>query len=162
MSPYFSDQMFQRSQVSRVALCMSKVKVPWVSESVSEWQGHLLSCCGQLNTDISAPEIYFPRIFDEVGYLKEFTFAAGSREYWVITQSIWNWYIFNAPNCTTTLLKFTNSITIQYTNTRSLGARWARLLVGGPLGRLWILRGCLTSSFAPFGPSGRVTHATMH
>ena len=27
---------------------MSKVKVPLVSESVSEWQGHLLSCSGQL------------------------------------------------------------------------------------------------------------------
>ena len=35
--------MFQRSQVSGVALCMSKVKVrDSVSESVSEWQGHLL------------------------------------------------------------------------------------------------------------------------
>ena len=29
---------------------MSKVKVPSVSEWVSEWQGHLLSCCGQLKT----------------------------------------------------------------------------------------------------------------
>ena len=38
--------MSQRSQVSWVALCMSKVKVP----SVSEWQGHLLSCCGQLKS----------------------------------------------------------------------------------------------------------------
>ena len=28
MSPELSDQMFQRSQVSGVALCMSKVKVP--------------------------------------------------------------------------------------------------------------------------------------
>jgi hypothetical protein len=36
MSPHLSDQMFQRSQVSRVALCMSKVKVLSVSESVSE------------------------------------------------------------------------------------------------------------------------------
>ena len=43
MSPKLSDQMFQRSQVSGVALCMSKVKVrDSVSESVSEWQGHLL------------------------------------------------------------------------------------------------------------------------
>ena len=31
MSPYLSDQTFQRLQVSRVALCMSKVKVPLVS-----------------------------------------------------------------------------------------------------------------------------------
>ena len=52
--------MFQRSQVSGVALCMSKVKVlwltQWVTEWVSEWQGHLLSCSGQLktvSTDIS-------------------------------------------------------------------------------------------------------------
>ena len=35
MSPHHSDQMSQRSQVSRVALCMSKVKVPLVSESVT-------------------------------------------------------------------------------------------------------------------------------
>jgi len=37
-------------QVSRVALCMSKVKVSWqwVSQSVIQWQGHLLSCSGQL------------------------------------------------------------------------------------------------------------------
>ena len=37
MYPKLSDQMFQRSQVSGVALCMSKVKVrDSVSESVSE------------------------------------------------------------------------------------------------------------------------------
>ena len=36
MSPKLSDQMLQRSQVSDVALCMSKVKVPSVSESISE------------------------------------------------------------------------------------------------------------------------------
>ena len=41
MSPHHSDQMSQRSKVSRVALCMSKVKVPWVIEWVSQWQGHL-------------------------------------------------------------------------------------------------------------------------
>ena len=35
MSPHHSDQMSQRSQVSRVALCMSKVKVLWVSECVT-------------------------------------------------------------------------------------------------------------------------------
>ena len=35
MSPHHSDQMSQRSQVSRVALCMSKVKVLSVSESVT-------------------------------------------------------------------------------------------------------------------------------
>ena len=48
MSPHHSDQMSQRSQVSRVALCMSKSKgvslSQWVSEWVSEWQCHLLSC----------------------------------------------------------------------------------------------------------------------
>ena len=32
MSPKLSDQMLQRSQVSGVALCMSKVKVPSVTE----------------------------------------------------------------------------------------------------------------------------------
>ena len=47
MSPDHSDQMSQRLQVSRVALCISKVKVP----SVSQWQGHLLSCSGQLKKD---------------------------------------------------------------------------------------------------------------
>ena len=36
MSPHHSDQMSQRSQVSWVALCMSKVKVPSVSQFVSE------------------------------------------------------------------------------------------------------------------------------
>ena len=41
--------MSQWSQVSRIALCMAKVKVTeWVTEWLSEWQGHLLSCCGQL------------------------------------------------------------------------------------------------------------------
>ena len=32
MSPHHSDQMSQRSEVSRVALCMSKVKVLSVSQ----------------------------------------------------------------------------------------------------------------------------------
>ena len=41
--------MSQWWQVSRIALCMAKVKVTdWVSQWVSEWQGHLLSCSGQL------------------------------------------------------------------------------------------------------------------
>ena len=43
---HHSDQMSQRSQVSRMALWCQKVKVPWLSESVSQWQGHLLSCSG--------------------------------------------------------------------------------------------------------------------
>ena len=36
----------------------------------------------------------------------------------------------------------------------------ARLLGSGPSGRLWALRACLTTTFTPFGRSGRVTHAT--
>ena len=51
MSPHHSDQMSQRSQVSWVNLWMSKVKVPSVTEWVTEWQGHLLSSSGQLNTN---------------------------------------------------------------------------------------------------------------
>ena len=55
---HHSDQMYQRSQVSRVTLCMLKVKVkvPWVSE----WQGHLLSCSGQLkkSNQICMPKLY--------------------------------------------------------------------------------------------------------
>ena len=55
MSPYHSDQISQRSHVSRVTLYVPKSKV-WLSQSVSqsvtewvsEWQGHLLSCFGQL------------------------------------------------------------------------------------------------------------------
>ena len=48
MSPYHFDQMSRRSKVSRVALCTSKVKVPSVTHWLSQWQGHLLSCFGQL------------------------------------------------------------------------------------------------------------------
>ena len=33
---------------------------------------------------------------------------------------------------------------------------WAQPLAGGPTGRLWDLRACLTSSFTPFGHSSRV------
>ena len=47
MSPHHSDQMSQRSQVSRVALCMSNVKVlsvtQWLSDSVSD----KVTCSGQ-------------------------------------------------------------------------------------------------------------------
>ena len=54
MSPHHTDQMSQWSQVSRIALCMAKVKVTQlVSEWVSEWQGHLLSCSGQLKKKIN-------------------------------------------------------------------------------------------------------------
>ena len=49
MFPHHSDQMSQRSQVSKGHSVMSKVKV---SQSVSQWQGHLLSCCGQLKTTL--------------------------------------------------------------------------------------------------------------
>merc|ERR550532_3633958 len=51
-----------------------------------------------------------------------------------------------------------------YTNIYILevwGPSGARLLACGPSGRLWALRACLTSSFAPFGRSGRVTHAAV-
>ena len=44
--------MSQWSQVSRIALCMAKVKV---TESVSQWQGHLLSCSGQLKKVTKRP-----------------------------------------------------------------------------------------------------------
>ena len=51
MSPHHSDKMPQWPQVSRIILCMAKVNVSeWVSQSVSEWQGHLLSCSGQLKS----------------------------------------------------------------------------------------------------------------
>ena len=46
MSSHHSDQMSQRSQVSRVALWMTISKV--LSQWLSQWQGHLLSCSGQL------------------------------------------------------------------------------------------------------------------
>ena len=43
--------MPQWPQVSKIILCMAKVIVSeWVSQSVSEWQGHLLSCSGQLKS----------------------------------------------------------------------------------------------------------------
>ena len=52
MSSHHSEQMSQWSQVSRIALCMAKVKVSeLVSYLVSEWQGHLLSCSGQLKME---------------------------------------------------------------------------------------------------------------
>ena len=54
---YFSDQVSQRSQISGVALCTSKGKVHWLGQSVSQWQGHLLSRLVQLKTDMK--NIYF-------------------------------------------------------------------------------------------------------
>ena len=62
MFPHHSDQMSQRSQVSRVTLCMSisKVLSEWVSESVIQWQGHLLSCSGQLKININFPRATIP------------------------------------------------------------------------------------------------------
>ena len=49
MFPHHSDQMSQRSpHVSWVTLWMSISKV--LSDWLSQWQGHLLSCCGQLKT----------------------------------------------------------------------------------------------------------------
>ena len=51
---------------------------------------------------------------------------------------------------------------LRYRETRSLGARWAQLLFGGPSCRFWGLQACLTLSFAPFEHSGHVTHATLH
>ena len=44
MSPHHSDQMSQRSQVSGVTLLVSFSKGPLLTQWVSEWQGHLLSC----------------------------------------------------------------------------------------------------------------------
>ena len=57
-----SDQMSRRrSQVSSVALWMSSSKV--LSQSVSEWQGHLLSCSGHfpwMVFCISITQYFFP------------------------------------------------------------------------------------------------------
>ena len=50
MFPHHSDQMSQRSpHVSWVTLWMSISKV--LSDWLSQWQGHLLSCCGQLKSN---------------------------------------------------------------------------------------------------------------
>ena len=42
------------SKVKKIVFCISisKVLSEWVSESVSEWQGHLLSCSGQLKMNV--------------------------------------------------------------------------------------------------------------
>ena len=49
------------------------------------------------------------------------------------------------------MTKYSKLCKLQYYKTRS----------GGPSGRLWALWACLTSSFAPFGRSCRVTHADV-
>ena len=56
------------------------------------------------------------------------------------------------PRCPRTLnvSLFFPKLCFSYISTRSLGPRWAQLLVGGLSGRLWALRVCFTSSFAPF------------
>ena len=48
MSPHHSDQMSEMYNAHKIVFCMSISKVLSVSEWVSEWQGHLLSCSGQL------------------------------------------------------------------------------------------------------------------
>ena len=55
-----------------------------------------------------------------------------------------------------------NKYTNKYEETRSLVAlSGAQLLCSGPSGRLWALQACLTTSFTPFGRSGRVTHVAV-
>ena len=46
MSPHHSDQMSEMYNAHKIVFCMSISKVLWVSQ----WQGHLLSCSGQLKT----------------------------------------------------------------------------------------------------------------
>ena len=46
MSPHHSDQMSGRSEVNWIVFCMT-ISSQWFSE----WQGHLLSCSGQLKTN---------------------------------------------------------------------------------------------------------------
>ena len=55
--------MSQWSQVSRIALCLSKVKVSdSVTELVSQWQGHLLSCSGQLKKKMTQLQLALPQL----------------------------------------------------------------------------------------------------
>merc|ERR1711990_967821 len=49
----------------------------------------------------------------------------------------------------------------KYVKLEVYGPSGPQLLVCGPSGRLLALRASLTSSFAPFGRSGRVTHVTF-
>ena len=66
MSPHHSDQMVQWSQVSSIALCMAKVKVSdSVSQWVSEWQGHLLSCSGHLKISLSRIPVCVAKTLEE-------------------------------------------------------------------------------------------------
>ena len=65
------------------------------------------------------------------------------------------------PPTTSYFLEVSAEKSTSYICNRSLGARWAPTSSCGPSGRLLALRACLTSSFAPFGRSGRVTHATL-
>ena len=55
--------------------------------------------------------------------------------------------------------KQTNSVSVQRGAILYYGG--APLLGSGPLGRLWALRACLTTTFTPFGRSGRVTLADI-
>ena len=54
MSPHHSDQMSEMYNAHKIVFWMSisKVLSESVSESVSQWQGHLLSCSGQLKITI--------------------------------------------------------------------------------------------------------------
>ena len=54
------------------------------------------------------------------------------------------------------------SVNGNYILTRNLGARWAPTSSWWSFGPAFCPSGILTLSFAPFGRSGRVTHAPMH
>ena len=56
MSPHHSDQISGKSEVNWIVFCVTISKV--LSESVSEWQGHLLSCSGQLKSNSKKILIY--------------------------------------------------------------------------------------------------------
>ena len=61
MFSHHADQMSQRSQVSRVALWMSSSKV------LTQWQGHLLSCSGQLKSKSLADKVKSITCFGPAG-----------------------------------------------------------------------------------------------
>ena len=48
------------------SLCNVKSKSQWVTQSVSQWQGHLLSCCGQLKR--SHPEVKHSHLTSQSSY----------------------------------------------------------------------------------------------
>ena len=142
MSPHHSDQMSQRSQVSRATLCMSKVKVLWVSESVTRSPIELFWTAKKIISNISK----VPFSPESPPVQQKRSLGREDRRAPVKWRNFLMVFLLSRQTCTFVVFLF---LKISLFPQRLLAYIWCAIMLEYPICTCWHLCICVTTRFGP-------------